>query len=228
MDVGRGALRGPSWRIGLGVTEALVGDDALLGAERELLAGATPQRRTELATGRHCARVALSCIDPALAGMPVLADARGAPLWPRGTVGSITHCAGWTGAVAARARTSGTGRGIRAVGLDAEPSTPLPAGVLEVVASEPEREAVDRLAGAHPGTPWDTLLFCAKEATYKAWYPLTGIVVGHDAVRVALSPDGSFTAVASADDAAGRRQVHRVRGRWASGPRVLVVLGVVG
>ena len=67
-----------------------------------------------------------------------------------------------------------------------------------------------------------------KEATYKAWYPLTGVVVGHEAVRVHLSPDGAFTAVATADDEAGREVALPVRGRWALGPRVLVVLGVVG
>ena len=101
-------------------------------------------------------------------------------------------------------------------------------GCVEVVASEDEREAVARLGAEQPGIPWDTLLFSAKEATYKAWYPLTGAVIGHDAVRVDLSPAGAFTAVARADDASGREVVHRVRGRWVLGPRVLVVLGVVG
>jgi 4'-phosphopantetheinyl transferase EntD len=102
--------------------------------------------------------------------------------------------------------------------------------VLEVVASADEREALRRLAalgGERSGIPWDTLLFAAKEATYKAWYPLAGTVVGHDAVHVELSPSGSFSAVARADDALGRVATHRVRGRWVVGPRVLVVLGVV-
>ena len=79
-----------------------------------------------------------------------------------------------------------------------------------------------------PGIPWDRLLFSAKEATYKAWYPLTGMVVGHDAVRVELSASGSFTGVAAADDAPGAG-VEAPRcaaaGCWAR--RVLVALGVV-
>ena len=211
----------------MGATESPVGDDALLPQEGDLVDGASAQRRAEVAAGRHCARLALAALDPGLGRMPVLADPRGAPLWPAGTVGSITHCAGWTGAVAARSRGSRLGRGIRALGLDAEPIVPLPTGVLDVVASAAERAAVARLGGERPGIPWDTLLFSAKEATYKAWYPLAGTVVGHDAVRVELSAAGSFTAVATADDASGREVAHRVRGRWVLGPRVLVVLGVV-
>ena len=215
-------------RIAMGVSEAPTGQDALLPQERALVDGASAQRLAEFATGRHCARVALRALDADLAGMPVLRDARGAPLWPSGTVGSITHCAGWTGAVVARSRGSRFGRGVAAIGLDAEPIAPLPAGVVEVVASVEEREALARLGAERPGIPWDTLLFSAKEATYKAWYPLTGLVVGHDAVEVDLSPQGVFTAVAAADDCAGREVAHRVRGRWVLGPSVVVVLGVVG
>ena len=143
-------------------------------------------------------------------------------------VGSITHCAGWTGAVVARSRGSRLGRGVRALGLDAEPIAALPAGVVEVVASQAEREALARLGAEQPGIPWDTLLFSAKEATYKAWYPLTGILLGHQSIEVDLTSAGAFTGVAAAYDASGREVVHRVRGRWGLGPRVLVALGVVG
>ena len=73
----------------------------------------------------------------------------------------------------------------------------------------------------------DALLFCAKEATYKAWYPLTGIVLSHADVQVGLSSTGRFTGEAAAYDPAGREVVHRVRGRWGIGPRVVVVLGVI-
>lgn len=212
----------------MGVSEVAAGRDSLLPQERALVDGASAHRLAEFATGRHCARVALTALDADLAGMPVLRDARGAPLWPSGTVGSITHCAGWTGAVVARSRGSRFGRGVAAIGLDAEPIAPLPAGVVEVVASVGERAALARLGAEQPGIPWDTLLFSAKEATYKAWYPLTGLVVGHDAVEVDLSPGGVFTAVAAAHDCAGREVVHRVRGRWVLAPSVVVVLGVVG
>lgn len=211
----------------LAATEVPVGHDVLLPQERELVEGATAGRVAEFAAGRHCARLALASLDPDLAGMPVLRDHRGAPEWPPGVVGSVTHCAGWTGAVVARSRRSRFGRGVAAIGVDAEPIAPLPAGVVEVVASVDEREALARLRAEQPGIAWDTLLFSAKEATYKAWYPLTGVLLGHESVEVSLSPAGAFTAVASAADASGSLVTHRVRGRWTLGPRAVVVLGVI-
>jgi 4'-phosphopantetheinyl transferase EntD len=223
----RAVRRASTSRIALAATQGPVGPDALLPPERELVEGATSARLAEFAAGRHTARLALASLDPLLARMPVLRDPRGAPEWPSGVVGSITHSAGWTGAVVARSRRSRFGRGVAAIGLDAEPIGPLPAGVLEVVASVEEREALARLAAEQPGIPWDTLLFSAKEATYKAWYPVTGAVVGHDAVRVELSPAGGFRAMASADDATGQPATLKVHGRWRIGPRVVVTLGVV-
>lgn len=140
-----------------------------------------------------------------------------------GFVGSITHTAAWTGAVATR---RGWRAGIASIGLDAEAAEPLPAGVLDVVASSREQADIKRLATIDPGTSWDTVLFTAKEATYKAWYPLTGVVLVHDDIDVHLFADGRFVAEARAT-AAGTRTTHRVRGRWGLGAGVVVSLGVV-
>lgn len=199
-------------RIGLAATELLASRDRLLAGERDLVAGATPERVAEFATGRECARAAMSVVG-AGSHIPLLRDAHGAPSWPPGVIGSITHCTGWTGAVAARA---GRSSGLRGIGLDAEARAPLPNGVLEVVASDAERASVSRLAAEVSGIPWDTVLFCAKEAAYKASYPVTGEVMGHDAVSVRVSANGRFTAAALG-----------VRGRWTVGPGVVVTIAVI-
>jgi 4'-phosphopantetheinyl transferase EntD len=224
----RAVRSSPPWRLGFAATEAAASPGGLLPEERALVAGSSAARQAEFATGRHCARLALASLSPRFDRMPVLADARGAPVWPAGAVGSITHCPGWTGAVVARSPRFAPGSGVRALGLDAGPAGHLPTGVLEVVASEGEQAALVALGRQRPGIPWDAVLFGAKEAAYKAWYPLTSIVVAHDAVSVQLLPSGRFTAVVTADDPTGRRAVHRVRGRWGVGPRVVVVLGLVG
>jgi 4'-phosphopantetheinyl transferase EntD len=200
-------------RIGLAATELLASADRLLPEEREIVAGASPRRVAEFATGRECARVAMSLVGAGSWDTPLLRDRRGAPSWPAGVLGSITHCTGWIGAVAAP---TGRSLGLRGIGLDAEPRAPLPSGVLEVVASEAERAAVGRLAAEVPGIPWDTLLFSAKEAAYKASYALTGEVLGHGAVSVRVSSKGRFTAAALG-----------VRGRWTLGPRVIVTIAVI-
>ena len=224
----RAVRRSPPWRLGFAATEADLGPERLLPEERALVDGSSAARRAEFATGRHCAHLALASLSPWFDRMPVLADRRGAPVWPPGVVGSITHCPGWTGAVVARRPGFAPARGARALGLDAGPAAPLPTGVLEVVASDEERTAMSALGRERPGIPWDAVLFSAKEAAFKAWYPLTGTLVAHDAVSLELQPSGRFTAVVTADDPTGRHVVHRVRGRWVVGPRVVVVLGVVG
>jgi 4'-phosphopantetheinyl transferase EntD len=49
------------------------------------------------------------------------------------------------------------------------------------------------LASAAPGTSWDRLLFSAKEATYKAWFPLTRRWLGFEDADITSSPaDGIF------------------------------------
>ena len=89
-------------------------------------------------------------------------------MWPAGIRGSMTHCAGYAAAAV------GPISRISAIGIDAEPDAPLPDGVLDLVATAAER---DRLAVTprKPDIPhWDRLLFSAKEAVYKAWFPLVG------------------------------------------------------
>ena len=41
---------------------------------------------------------------------------------------------------------------------------------------------------------WDRLLFCAKEAVYKAWFPLTQEWLGFDDAEIIIDVGGTFTA----------------------------------
>lgn len=147
----------------------------LFEEEERALGRAVDKRRREFVTGRACARRALERL-----GMPATAVASGAhgePLWPRGVVGSITHCEHYRACAVARAQDA------RSLGIDAEPHAPLPAGVLEAVASADERRA---LAAHGSGMCWDRVLFSAKEAVFKAWYPLTRRGLAFDDVDVRI------------------------------------------
>ncbi|WP_345208896.1 4'-phosphopantetheinyl transferase family protein [Fodinibacter luteus] len=217
--------RGPaSWRLASCATSDPADPSSLHPEEALLVAGARPDRVVEFATGRHCARTALRQLGVDDAAHPVLADPRGAPSWPPGVVGSITHTSGWTGAVAARRGGRG---GIASLGLDAEPAAALPPGVLEVVATDRERAALDRLGGVDGSVPWGAVLFAAKEAAYKAWYPLTGVVLHHGQVEVELSTGGRFRAQVSSTGVGSGAARRLVRGRWRLGPTAVVTLGVV-
>jgi 4'-phosphopantetheinyl transferase EntD len=162
-------------------------DVELLGPERAAVAAAVPTRQREFATGRACARRALATLGfpPA----PLDRGPRGEPRWPAGAVGSITHCAGYRAAAVAPAA-----RAV-AVGIDAEPDGPLPAGVLDLVALPRERPALAILARERPEVSWERLLFSAKESVYKSWYPLTGRWLGFEEAVVTFEPaTGTFTA----------------------------------
>lgn len=157
----------------------------LFPQEEALVVRAVDKRRREFTTARACARAALA--ELGLAPAPILTGERGAPRWPPGIVGSITHCAGYRGAAVAHARD------VLTIGLDAEPDEVLPDGVLEAVSLPGERERLHGLAAAAPGTCWDRLLFCAKEATYKAWFPLARRWLGFEDADITIkAADGTF------------------------------------
>jgi 4'-phosphopantetheinyl transferase EntD len=159
----------------------------LFPEEATLVARATEKRRREFTTGRECARGALAALG--IAGAPILRGYRGAPLWPDGIVGSITHCAGYCAAAVARTQD------LLAIGLDAEPNAELPGGVLELISLPAERARLRELAARAPGMNWDRLLFCAKEAVYKAWFPLTGQWLGFADADITIdATERAFTA----------------------------------
>jgi 4'-phosphopantetheinyl transferase EntD len=180
----------------------------LFPEEQAVIGAAAEKRRREFATGRGCARRALAALG--LPPSPILRGDRGAPGWPPGIVGSITHCAGYRAAAAARSQDA------LAVGLDAEPDLPLPDRVLDAVSLPAERAMLRDLAAAAPGTSWDRLLFSAKESVYKAWFPLTGRWLGFPDAEVTVSPaDGTFTARLLVTGAtAGGCPVDGFAGRW--------------
>ena len=187
-------------------------DDAapavLFPAEEAAMARAVPRRRTEFATGRACARAALAKLG--LPPSPIVPGPRGAPQWPAGVAGSITHCAGYRASAVARLTD------VASLGLDAEPNGPLPDGVLERIAVAQERAWLPGLAAAVPGVSWDRLLFCAKESVYKAWFPLTRRWLGFEQAAITVDPQaGTFTAeLLEPAEALDGRRLAGFAGRW--------------
>ncbi|MBX7555511.1 4'-phosphopantetheinyl transferase superfamily protein [Streptomyces sp. tea 10] len=153
-------------------------DEALFPEEEQYVANAVDKRRREFATVRACARSALR--DLGYAAVPILPGMRGAPCWPAGVVGSMTHCEGYRAAAVA------LGNEVRSVGIDAEPNTSLPDGILDAVSSPRERHMVQALGRVTPSVCWDKILFSAKESVYKVWSPLAETFLDfHDAeIRV--------------------------------------------
>ncbi len=158
----------------------------LLPEEEPVVAKAVDKRRREFTTVRHCARTAMARLG--VPPTPILPGDKGAPTWPEGIVGSMTHCAGYRAAVLA------LDPDLRSVGIDAEPHVPLPDGVLEAVSLPEERTHLAALASANPEVHWDKLLFAAKESVYKAWFPLARKWLGFSDARIEFDTAGLFRA----------------------------------
>lgn len=124
------------------------------------IARAAPRRRAEWLAGRRCASEALRLLT-GQGACPGMAPDR-SPLWPHGTLGSISHSGEVAVAIAARAGAC------LAMGIDIERVMSGPA------ASEIASEALTHWERRHlANDPFSvTLAFSAKESLFKALYPL--------------------------------------------------------
>ena len=128
--------------------------------EESLVAKAAPKRRREFALGRACAHAALSMLGQADA--VIGRRENGAPHWPDGVVGSITHTSGYAAALVAEGtRFSGIGLDAERVGGVTENLWPRLFDAGECGTLEKLDEGTRKLVA--------TLFFSAKEASYKAW-----------------------------------------------------------
>lgn len=192
-----------------------VSDAPLFPVEELVVRGALPARQAEFATARSCARRALRKL-----GVPeqaIAAGAAGEPCWPAGCVGSITHCRGYRASAVARSQD------VSALGIDAEPDLPLPGGVLERIALPAELRYVNDSRGS-VGTPnLDCLLFCAKEAALKAWFPVIARRLAFKRVSVTFDPlTHTFTASSLDSPVAPRGAPPVLSGAWLAARGVLV------
>jgi 4'-phosphopantetheinyl transferase EntD len=194
----------------------------LFPEEEQVIARAVQPRRREYATVRSCAR---ACLDRlGYPPVPILPGVGGAPIWPAGIQGSMTHCAGYAAAaVGPISRFCG-------IGIDAEPDAPLPDGVLDLVATPTEHDRLAAVPMESDSTHWDRLLFSAKEAVYKAWFPLVGEWLDHQQAEIIFYPQaGNFTALLSRDGLiADGRHIRRLHGHWVRERGILLTAVVLG
>jgi 4'-phosphopantetheinyl transferase EntD len=202
-------------------------DAGLFPAEEAVVRTAGPRRRAEFTAGRRCARQALARLG--LPAAPVPAGRAGEPRWPAGVAGSITHCAGYRACAVALATD------VAAIGIDAEPDDGLPAGLIESLATDAERAWIARQAASAPMVHWDRLLFSAKEATAKLWYPLTGRWPGFGQTAVFPTAAGTFSVRATGPGPApdggrparmtgmtGMEEITGIKGRWLARDGLIV------
>ncbi len=157
-------------------------------------------RRATFAAGRIGAAHAMELLDRT--PVPVLVGPTREPLWPSGLIGSITHTqqrGRFESIVAYTALAPDPGN--TGIGIDAELLGRVTSDLTRRILTDDERLLVERLP---PGERdrFVALAFSAKEALYKAQFPLTGAWLGfHDAeldsdgTRIRLVAGGPLTGV---------------------------------
>jgi len=153
----------------------------VLDAERPLIKKAVEKRCREFSAGRCCARQALRKLG--CADAPIIHDQNGAPLWPTGIVGSITHST--THAAAAVARDSS----LRGLGIDMETISRVSPAIADKILTAQEKTALQCQPDPAGQQRLLALFFSAKEAIYKCLHPLLQCRIGFQDARIACAPD---------------------------------------
>jgi 4'-phosphopantetheinyl transferase EntD len=175
--------------------------------EAAIIARAVAKRRREFITARACAHTALRLLG--LPDEPIGAGEDHEPLWPRGVTGSITHCEGYRAAALARSID------VAALGIDATPHAALTPRIVTAIARPEEITRLRQLARATPEIHFDCILFSAKEAAYKAWFPLVGRRLGFEDACVTIDSDaGTFVAELLVPTPWLRGARSSISGRW--------------
>lgn len=197
------------------LAERPVGPGIAHAQEAQLVAGASARRRREFLLGRACAHRALDAVGAP--DGPIGRGPHGEPCWPDGFTGSITHCAGYCAAAAApRAQ-------VAALGIDAEPNEPISERLLCRIAEAREREHVLALLAGGASMPcavrFDRLLFCVKEALYKALFARSGTSLSFAGSQVRFVVEdggrcGGFEARLAAWPEPPPRDPLSLAGRW--------------
>ncbi|MGC5030003.1 4'-phosphopantetheinyl transferase family protein [Micromonospora sp. DT229] len=168
---------------------------------------AVASRRRDFTAGRVCARRAMTMLGLPPVAVPAAADR--SPVWPPGTVGTITHTQGYCAAAVGRDTE------IRAVGMDAEQHRDLGPEVGRLICLPEEQDLLARLPS---GVFWPAVVFSAKETVYKIWHPIVGDWLGfHDALVVLDPATETFTAritPAKIDAATATRPPSVISGRF--------------
>ena len=168
---------------------------SLPAQEQALVEKSVQKRQREFALGRACARNALQKLGHG--GAVIGRAANGAPLWPQGITGSITHTRDYAAAVV------GEARHFSGIGVDAERVGGVTPDLWPRLFDDAERDHLMGLDEADRGRV-ATLLFSAKEACYKAWGGEGPLAFRE--IRVTPA-DGRFTALRLGEILQGRYAV---------------------
>jgi 4'-phosphopantetheinyl transferase EntD len=165
--------------VGVGLRHRSDGTPALHSLEEQILGPrAVERRRVYFSMGRAAARDALA--ELGIYGVAIGRGASGEPLWPDGIVGAISHAGDLAIAVV------GQQSDYAGLGIDIEQlSRGLTARAARLVCTPAEMEWVNPEADSTRLT----MLFSAKEAVFKALFPIEGVWLGFGDAELTWHPE---------------------------------------
>jgi 4'-phosphopantetheinyl transferase EntD len=161
--------------------------------EAAMVARSGEKHRRDFTLGRFCAHAALAQLGGA--GGAIGRGGNGAPVWPAGFSGSITHTAGYAAALVARTSC------FLSLGVDAERVGGIGDNLIPRLFDTAERALLADLTEERRKLV-ATILFSAKEATFKALNPVTGKKLSFQDIHVELA-ETIFRATCGSQELAG-------------------------
>jgi 4'-phosphopantetheinyl transferase EntD len=150
----------------------------LFPPEIPAIASAAPSRRATFQAGRGCARAALRQLGSTDVAIPSAPS--GAPIWPPGFVGSISHTREIAAAVVAASQN------VSGLGLDLETDDPFDDAAMVRIVCRPEELLSERDPFDPANLERGKLLFVVKEAVYKLYRPLSNAFLEFEDLSVSL------------------------------------------
>ncbi|WP_374188772.1 4'-phosphopantetheinyl transferase family protein [Rhizobium rhizogenes] len=184
--------------------------DPLWPGEADHVSAAVTVRKSEYVAARSAARRAMGEL-----GLPLGSIGRsntGAPVWPAGVIGSLSHGAGDAIAVV------GSRSNVLTLGIDLEAAIPLPEDIASGVIMPEDQVEAANLRLHHPKS-WQMVIFSAKEAFYKAYHQYTAEFVDFGAIFLRFNLDeagysGDFHCIPRDDRLNSRGLLQHLSGRW--------------
>ena len=173
-------------------------ENALLPEERFSFPPSAAKVYRQSGAARIAARHLLGTLG--FRGVALSRSTFGAPIWPPGVIGSLAH----DEEVAVAAITGSCQ--FSALGIDVEPTVPLPSELVTLVATPAERRCYSStVVGSR-------ILFSIKEAIYKALNPLDGLFLDFQDIEIDLIANRGLT-----------RNGEIVEVVFATSPRVIAI-----
>ena len=165
------------WGVTWALEPVLSSEPPPFAAEAGLVCNAVLGRRNEFAAGRRAAHAALKQLG--VSPHPLMIQSGHCLAWPEGFVGSISHTRDFSTAVTAPIGL------VRSLGVDLEEATPLVDELVELVCCPEERTFLEELSTTFVEDA-AKFIFSAKEAYYKAYYPLAGTFLNFSDVQLTM------------------------------------------